>query len=48
MIAEGTEPYVSTRTKMGQGTNVFAVVKADGKPYSTFRETKVTLGGCGG
>ena len=47
-IAEGTEPYVSVRTKMGQSTNVYAVVKADGKLYSTFRETKVTLGGCGG
>ena len=48
MIPEGTEPYVSVRTKMGQSTNVYAVVKADGKLYSTFRETKVTLGGCGG
>ena len=48
MIPDGTEPYVSVRTKMGQSTNVYAVVKADGKLYSTFRETKVTLGGCGG
>jgi sulfur-oxidizing protein SoxY len=47
-IPEGTEPYISTRTKMGESTNVYAVVKADGKLYSTFRETKVTLGGCGG
>ena len=47
-IADGTEPYVSVRTKMGQSSNVYAVVKADGKLYSTFRETKVTLGGCGG
>jgi sulfur-oxidizing protein SoxY len=47
-IPDGTEPYVSTRTKMGQSSNVYAVVKADGKLYSTFRETKVTLGGCGG
>ena len=47
-IPDGTDPYVSTRTKMGQSTNVYAVVKADGKLYSTFRETKVTLGGCGG
>ena len=47
-IPDGTEPYVSTRVKMGQSTNVYAVVKADGKLYSTFRETKVTLGGCGG
>ena len=47
-IPDGTEPFVSTRTKMGQSTNVYAVVKADGKLYSTFKETKVTLGGCGG
>jgi sulfur-oxidizing protein SoxY len=47
-IPEGTDAYVSTRTKMGESTNVYAVVKADGKLYSTFRETKVTLGGCGG
>ena len=47
-IPDGTEPFVSTRTKMGQSTNVYAVVKADGKLYSTVKETKVTLGGCGG
>ena len=47
-IPEGTEAYVSTRVKMGQSTNVYAVVKADGKLYSSFKETKVTLGGCGG
>ena len=47
-IPEGTEPFVSTRVKMGQSTNVYAVVKADGKLYSAVKETKVTLGGCGG
>ena len=47
-IPDGTEPYVSTRVKMGQTSNVVAVVKADGKLYSTSKETKVTLGGCGG
>lgn len=47
-IPEGTEPYVSTRAKMGESTKVWAVVKADGKLYSTSKETKVTLGGCGG
>ena len=48
VIHEGTEPFVSTRTKMGESTNVFAIVKADGKLYSAVKETKVTLGGCGG
>ena len=47
-IPEGTEPFVAARVKMGESTRVYAVVKADGKLYSTFRETKVTLGGCGG
>jgi len=47
-IPEGTEPSVQTRVKMGQSSNVVAVVKADGKLYSATKETKVTLGGCGG
>ncbi len=47
-IPDGTEPFVSTRTKMGESSNVYAVVKADGRLYSTSKETKVTLGGCGG
>jgi sulfur-oxidizing protein SoxY len=47
-LHEGAESFVSTRVKMGQSTNVIAVVKADGKLYSTVKETKVTLGGCGG
>lgn len=45
-IPAGTEPYVSTRVKMAGSGRVYAVVKADGKVYSTFRETKVTVGGC--
>jgi len=47
-IPAGTEPDVQTRLKMGQSTNVVALVKADGKLYSATKETKVTLGGCGG
>lgn len=47
-LPEGTEAFVSTRVKVGQTCNIYAVVKADGKFYSTHRETKVTLGGCGG
>ncbi len=48
VIPAGTEPSVQTRVKMGQSSNVVAVVKADGKLYSATKETKVTLGGCGG
>jgi sulfur-oxidizing protein SoxY len=47
-IPDGTEPWVNTRVKMGQTSNVIALVKADGKFYYTTKEVKVTLGGCGG
>jgi len=48
-IPEGTDPWINTRIKMGQTSNVFAVVKAaDGKFYYASKEVKVTLGGCGG
>ena len=47
-IPAGTEPSLSTRIKMGQTSNVFALVKADGKYYMASKEIKVTLGGCGG
>ena len=47
-IPGGTEPFVSTRVKMGQTSNVFALVKAEGKYYFATKEIKVTLGGCGG
>jgi sulfur-oxidizing protein SoxY len=47
-IPAGTEPALSTRVKMGQTSNVFALVKADGKYYVASKEIKVTLGGCGG
>jgi sulfur-oxidizing protein SoxY len=48
IIPAGTAADVQTRLKMGQSSNVMAVVKADGKLYSATKETKVTLGGCGG
>ena len=47
-IPAGTEPAVSTRIKMGQTSNVHAVVKADNKFFVATKEVKVTLGGCGG
>jgi len=47
-IPPGTDPSLSTRSKLGQSSNVFAVVKADGKYYVAGKEIKVTLGGCGG
>jgi len=47
-IPAGTDPSISTRVKMGQSSNVYALVKADGKYYVASKEIKVTLGGCGG
>ena len=43
-----SEPTVSTRVKMSQTSNVYALVKADGKYFTAVKEVKVTLGGCGG
>ncbi len=48
MLSAAAEPFVSTRIKMGKTANVIAVVKADGKLYSSTKEVKVTIGGCGG
>jgi len=47
-LPAGTEPFVTTRIKMGQTSNVYALVKADGKWLMAVKEIKVTLGGCGG
>jgi len=47
-IPAGTDPAITTRVKMGQSSNVYALVKADGKYYVASKEIKVTLGGCGG
>jgi len=47
-LPAGTDPLVGTRVKMGQTSNVYALVKADGKFYTAVKEIKVTLGGCGG
>lgn len=47
-IPAGTEPNISTRVKIGQSSDVYALVKADGKFYVTKKEIKITLGGCGG
>jgi sulfur-oxidizing protein SoxY len=47
-IPAGTEANVGTRVKMGQSSNVHAVVKASGKYFVATKEVKVTLGGCGG
>ena len=46
---DAVEPNISTRVKMGQSSNVFAVaMMSDGKVLFAQKEVKVTLGGCGG
>ena len=48
-VSDAVEPNFSTRVKMGQSSNVFAVaMMADGKVLYAAKEIKVTLGGCGG
>lgn len=47
-LGNGAEGFVSTRIKMGQTSNVRAVVKAGGKFFTAVKEVKVTIGGCGG
>lgn len=41
-------PSVSVRIKMGESSQVLALVKAGGVLYSTSKDVKVTIGGCGG
>jgi sulfur-oxidizing protein SoxY len=48
LLGPTTEGFVSTRIKMGKTANVVAVVKAGDKLYSSSKEVKVTIGGCGG
>jgi sulfur-oxidizing protein SoxY len=47
-LSADAEAEISTRIKVGKTSNVIAVVKANGKLYSTRKEVKVTIGGCGG
>ncbi len=47
-IPQGTEANVATRIKMGQTSNVLALVKANNQFFVATKEVKVTLGGCGG
>ena len=41
-------PSVANRIKMARTSNVIVVVEAGGKLYSSNKEVKVTVGGCGG
>ena len=48
-VSDAVEPAFSTRAKMGQTSDVYAVaITNDNKAYFAKKEVKVTLGGCGG
>ena len=48
-VTDSIEANISTRVKMGQSSNVYAVAMMnDGKVLFAQKEVKVTLGGCGG
>jgi len=46
-LTSGSEPYTYVRIKMGETSNVRAVIRADGRFYTAVKEVKVTIGGCG-
>ena len=47
-VSQGAVPYVHLRVKIGESSPVRVVVAAGGKHYTTAKEVKVTIGGCGG
>ena len=47
-VPAGTLAEVECRIKMGETSDVMAVVKTSSGLFSTSKEVKVTIGGCGG
>jgi len=47
-FSQGAVPYVHLRVKIGESSPVRVVVTAGGKHYTSAKEVKVTIGGCGG
>ena len=48
-VTDAVEANFSTRAKMGQTSDVYAVaITSDGRALYAKKEVKVTLGGCGG
>ena len=48
-VTDAVDASFSTRVKMGQSSNVYAVAMMnDGRVLYALKEVKVTLGGCGG
>ena len=47
-VSQGALPFVHLRVKVGESSPVRVVVAAGGKYFTTAKEVKVTIGGCGG
>ena len=47
-FSAGAVPFVHLRAKLSESTPVRVVAAAGGKYYTTAKEVKVTIGGCGG
>jgi sulfur-oxidizing protein SoxY len=47
-VSQGALPFVHLRAKIGESSPVRVVVAAGGKYFTTAKEVKVTIGGCGG
>ncbi|CAK0771837.1 sulfur-oxidizing protein SoxY [Gammaproteobacteria bacterium] len=48
ILGPGVLPNIQTRIKMAKTSDVIAVVKSGDKHFTTKKEVKVTIGGCGG
>jgi sulfur-oxidizing protein SoxY len=46
-IPPGTEAFVSTRMKMADSGRVYAIARVDDTLHTTFKDIRVTVGGCG-
>lgn len=47
-LKEGATAFFSSRIKMGKSGKAIAIVTAGDKAFTTSKEVKVTIGGCGG
>ncbi len=46
-LSPESEPFVATHIKMAESSDVFALVRSDGKFHVVRKDVRVTLGGCG-
>ena len=47
LFSNGADPYVITRIKMAETSELRVVVKAGGRYFSVSKQVEVALGGCG-